>query len=88
MRDRLAQAHELRAFQWGLEQARTAWELAVKLDADLELCADLFAALERTFQRSPRLGIAGAHLSVIDPRSGLSRRERNPARDGAVALHG
>ncbi len=77
-RDRLAQAPELRAFQWGLSMIREPWDVAVKMDADLELCPDLFATLERILIEQSRLGIAGAHLSVLDPRTGVAVRERCP----------
>jgi biofilm PGA synthesis N-glycosyltransferase PgaC len=68
-RDRLAEAAELRSFQWGLSEVRGSWDVAVKMDADLE----------RAFLASPELGIAGARLSVIDPRSGVPVPERCPS---------
>jgi len=77
-RDRLAQAAELQAFQWGLTQVVEPWDVVVKMDADLALCPDLFRTLERTFLARPRLGIAGAQLSVIDARTGTAVRERCP----------
>ena len=76
-RDRLASAHELQAFQWAVSQAADGWDVAVKLDADLILNADLFEALERAFLDQPDLGIAGAYLSVIDGTTG-QRREPTP----------
>jgi biofilm PGA synthesis N-glycosyltransferase PgaC len=77
-RDRLALATELRSFQSALDGFGEDWELAVKLDADLELCPELFATLERVFLARPELGIAGAHLSVLDGRTGTLVRERCP----------
>ncbi len=77
-RDRLAEAAELRSFQWGLSKVRQEWDIAVKMDADLELAPDLFDTLERAFVNGPDLGIAGVYLSVIDPRSGAAVRERCP----------
>lgn len=77
-RDRLAAAAELRSFQWALSEVREPWDVAVKMDADLELAPDLFDTLERAFLESPALGIAGVYLSVIDPRTGERIRERCP----------
>jgi biofilm PGA synthesis N-glycosyltransferase PgaC len=76
-RDRLAQAPELRAFQGALAEIEEPWDVAVKMDADLELSPDLFATLERAFLANPDLGIAGAHLSVLDPVTGRAVRERS-----------
>jgi biofilm PGA synthesis N-glycosyltransferase PgaC len=76
VRDRLAAAAELRAFQRGLAEVQEQWDVAVKMDADLELAANLFGTLEHAFLETPELGIAGAQLSVIDPRSGKAVRER------------
>ncbi len=78
-RDRLARAAELRAFQWGLARVEQPWDIAVKMDADLELSPDLFGTIERAFLAAPELGIAGARLSVIDRRTGMRVRERCPA---------
>jgi biofilm PGA synthesis N-glycosyltransferase PgaC len=75
-RDRLANAPELQSFRWGLSEVEEPWDVAVKMDADLELVPDLFATLERAFLTTPDLGIAGSHLSVIDPRTGARVRER------------
>jgi biofilm PGA synthesis N-glycosyltransferase PgaC len=78
-RDRLADASELRSFGWGLSEVEQLWDVAAKMDADLELDPEVFATLERAFLESPDLGIAGAHLAVIDPSSGVRVRERCPA---------
>jgi glycosyltransferase involved in cell wall biosynthesis len=76
-RDRMVQAHELRAFEWAL--ARTPdWDVAAKLDADLQLSPDLFAEIERRFEANSRLGIAGAYLSALDVH-GRPQRQRCPA---------
>jgi glycosyltransferase involved in cell wall biosynthesis len=74
-RDRLAAAAELQAFCWGVEQLDIAWELVAKLDSDLRLSPQTFAELERRFEENPRLGVAGADLSVITA-SGHEVRER------------
>ncbi len=76
-RDRLAQAPELRAFHWGLEQVDEPFDLIGKIDGDLRLTADTLAHLERSFAAEPRLGLAGPHLSELDP-SGLAQRDVAP----------
>ena len=43
--DRLAQAAELTAFQWALEQLEEQCDVVAKLDADLELPTDFFARI-------------------------------------------
>lgn len=75
-RDRLALAAELRSFQAALRELAGDWDVAVKMDADLELCPDVFETVERAFLDSPRLGVAGVYLSVADPRTGERVRER------------
>lgn len=77
-RDRLAQAAELRAFQWGLEQIDVPWDVVVKMDADLQLSSDLFQTMERAFLGRPTLGIAGGYLAVVDERTGRLCREPCP----------
>jgi poly-beta-1,6-N-acetyl-D-glucosamine synthase len=74
--DRPADAPGLRSFRLGLSEVGGPWDVAVKMDADLELGPDLFAALERAFLTTPDLGIAGARLSVVDPDPGVRVRER------------
>lgn len=76
-RDRLARAAEHVAFSWAVGELDDRWDVVAKLDADLRLPADAFAALERTLQEDPHLGIVGAHLSVARP-DGALRRERCP----------
>jgi glycosyltransferase involved in cell wall biosynthesis len=74
-RDRMARAHEWRAFTWGLEQVSEHCDVVAKLDADLRLAPDLFAEMERRFVADPRLGIAGAYLE--EPLAdGRLRRQR------------
>jgi hypothetical protein len=75
--DRLSQAAELAAFTWAVEQLEEPWELVAKLDADLQLVPGLFDELERRFEQDPRLGIAGAYLSVPGP-DDTPQRERCP----------
>ena len=76
--DRLVDAPELVAFQWGLTQVPDEWDVAVKMDADLVLSSDVFSTLERAFLQRRDLGVAGTYLSVLDPASGELERERCP----------
>jgi biofilm PGA synthesis N-glycosyltransferase PgaC len=64
-RDRMIEAAELEAFQAGLAQVVEPWDVAAKLDADLDLPADFLAEIERRFDADPQLGMAGAYLSVM-----------------------
>jgi hypothetical protein len=77
-RDRLVAAQEFRAFEWGLGQADADWDVAAKLDADLQLPPDAFAAIEQALLADPRLGIAGTYVSQYDDR-GTPVRQRCPA---------
>ena len=64
-RDRLAQAAELSAFRWALEQlGNERHDVLAKLDADLELPPDFFARIMAAFESDHELGIAGSELSV------------------------
>lgn len=76
--DRLATAAELRAFQWGLERVDVAYDIVVKLDADLELAPRHFAEVEAILQADPALGVAGAYLSIRLP-DGSTAREQHPS---------
>jgi biofilm PGA synthesis N-glycosyltransferase PgaC len=76
--DRMARAHEWRAFTWGLAQLDGSWDVVAKLDADLRLVPDLLAELERRFVADERLGIAGAYVSQ-SLRDGRLVRQRCPA---------
>jgi biofilm PGA synthesis N-glycosyltransferase PgaC len=74
-RDRMARAHEWRAFAWGLRRLGDAWDVVAKLDADLWLAPDLLAEVERRFVAEPDLGIVGAflHERLPDGRMHLQR---------------
>lgn len=76
--DRLASAAELRAFQWGLRQLDVRFDIVAKLDSDLDLRHSHFAEIEARFRQDPRLGLAGAYLSIRLP-DGSTRREAHPA---------
>jgi poly-beta-1,6-N-acetyl-D-glucosamine synthase len=75
-RDRLAQAAELQAFEYGLARVTEPWDVVAKVDADLDLTPDFIAELERRLEADPLLGIAGAYLSVL--KDGHLRRQRCP----------
>lgn len=77
VRDRLAQAAELAAFSWGVEQLSPNWDVVVKLDADLQLTPTCVADVERALKNDVRLGITGPYLSVAGP-DGTQVRERCP----------
>jgi biofilm PGA synthesis N-glycosyltransferase PgaC len=74
-RDRMARAHEWRAFTWSVEQMSERSDVVAKLDADLRVAPDLLAEMERRFVADPRLGIAGAYL-VESLADGRLRRQR------------
>jgi poly-beta-1,6-N-acetyl-D-glucosamine synthase len=67
MRDRMLQAHEVQAFQWGLGQLDEEWDVVAKFDADIQLTNGALAELERRLQDDPSIGIAGFKLSRIEP---------------------
>ncbi len=75
--DRLGEAAELRAFQWGVEHLDPGWEVLAKLDADLELGPETVGEVEHAFEQDPKLGITGPFLSIRDGDKAI-RRERCP----------
>jgi biofilm PGA synthesis N-glycosyltransferase PgaC len=75
-RDRLAEAAELVAFTWAVDQLDIDWDVVCKLDADLELTSEFFANIEEQLHGDPRLGIAGAYLSIQTDAG--PKRERCP----------
>jgi hypothetical protein len=83
----MAEASELEAFDWGLAHVTESWDVAAKLDADLELPYDFFAEIEQRFEADPGLGMAGAYLSVL--RDDGRRRQRCPPQhvEGATSFY-
>jgi hypothetical protein len=75
-RDRLVNAPELEAFEFGVERVTDPWDVVAKVDADLELTPDFLAEIERRLEEDPRLGIAGSYLSLQG--NGRPRRHRCP----------
>jgi poly-beta-1,6-N-acetyl-D-glucosamine synthase len=86
-RDRMVKAAELEAFEWGVAHVTEPWDVAAKLDADLELTPGFLAEIERRFAADPRLGVAGAYLSVL--RYGAVSRQRCPPShvEGATSFY-
>ena len=86
--DRLAGAHELRAFAWALDALDEDWDVVAKLDADLRLPPGTLAAMEQRFMADPRLGIAGPRLlSTDDAGRDVSHRTRHEHVEGAVKFY-
>jgi poly-beta-1,6-N-acetyl-D-glucosamine synthase len=86
--DRMVRAHELRAFQWGVDRLEVAWAVVAKLDADVKLSPDALAAVERRFGADAALGIAGTYLAEIGA-DGRPARHRCPRDhvEGATAFY-
>ena len=86
--DRLAGAHELRAFTWGLDALGDDWDVVAKLDADLRLAPGTLADVEARFAADPRLGIAGPRLlSTDDAGNDVSHRTRPEHVEGAAKFY-
>jgi glycosyltransferase involved in cell wall biosynthesis len=78
-RDRLAQAHVLKAFHWAVAQLDVEWDVVAKMDGDLELAPAALETLEEAFDDDPTLGIAGLVLYERDP-NGVPVAEPIPPR--------
>ncbi len=76
--DRLAEADELKAFQWALERCGLAWDVVGKMDADLELTPATIETIERSLAADDNLGMAGVALSEVGP-DGVPVRLVSPA---------
>jgi biofilm PGA synthesis N-glycosyltransferase PgaC len=77
VRDRLADAPELRAFVAGVAVLADPWDVVAKIDGDLELSPTLFADVRAQFRANPDLGITGSYLCVVEA-DGTRRREQHP----------
>jgi biofilm PGA synthesis N-glycosyltransferase PgaC len=66
-RDRLAEANELKAFHWAVEQLDLRWDVIAKMDTDLDLAPATIETIEGAFLANPRLGMAGARLCELAP---------------------
>jgi poly-beta-1,6-N-acetyl-D-glucosamine synthase len=76
-KDRLATASVFHAFTWALDREGGDWTVAVKLDADLFLPPGHFETVLRLLAENPRVGIAGAYLSM-ETGQGETVREPHP----------
>jgi poly-beta-1,6-N-acetyl-D-glucosamine synthase len=86
--DRLADANEMRAFAWALEELDEPWDVAAKLDADLRLAPGTLASIESRFHEDPRLGVAGPPLrSIDDAGRDVSHRTRPEHVEGATKFY-
>jgi biofilm PGA synthesis N-glycosyltransferase PgaC len=77
-KDRLATAAELQAFQWAVAQVEDPYDVIAKLDGDLELTPRFFESVVAALEADPRLGIAGAALSLPHEDGGASREYSAP----------
>jgi len=77
-RDRLAQAAELKAFQWAVDRLEGGYDVVAKLDADLELHPSHLAEVCGALEREADLGIVGASLSVRTAGGALVREVQPP----------
>lgn len=78
-RDRLADAAEIRAFGWGLEQLEPGWDVVGKLDADMELTPGVLEAVELEFEANPRLGMTGPLIAEPGSDGRAERKSCGPA---------
>jgi poly-beta-1,6-N-acetyl-D-glucosamine synthase len=62
-RDRLAEANELKAFQWAVDQLDDDWDVIAKMDADLQLSDATIETIENAFASDAALGMAGVRLA-------------------------
>jgi len=86
--DRLAAAHELRAFTVGVAALTEPWDVVAKLDADLRLPPRALGGVEARFLADPRLGICGPRLRTIDAAGrDASHRTRPEHVEGAVKFY-
>jgi biofilm PGA synthesis N-glycosyltransferase PgaC len=87
-RDRLAEAGELKAFQWAVAQLDPNWDLVAKMDADLRLSPATLETIERAFGSDPCLGMAGARLSETGPDGRMVRLVSRPEHvEGATKFY-
>ncbi len=76
--DRLARAAEYVAFQWALDRVEEKWDVAAKLDADLELTPRTIETIVTELERRPELGLAGSYLSEVGGDGSLGRLKIRP----------
>jgi poly-beta-1,6-N-acetyl-D-glucosamine synthase len=76
--DRLAEAAELKSFDWAVRRLDEPWDVLAKLDADLELNPRHFECLVDALRNEPDLGIVGAYLSDVGEDGAAARRPAPP----------
>ena len=88
-RDRLATAHELKAFQAAVsEVVGDGFDVVAKMDADLDLSPRAIETVEQGFLSDPTLGMAGLRLSERDQDGTLKRMLSKPEHvEGATKFY-
>ena len=88
-RDRLATAHELKAFQAAVsEVVGDGFDVVAKMDADLDLSPRAIETVEQGFLLDPTLGMAGLRLSERDQDGTLKRMPSKPEHvEGATKFY-
>jgi poly-beta-1,6-N-acetyl-D-glucosamine synthase len=76
--DRLSRAAVYEAFKWALAQVDEDWDVAAKLDADLELTPRTLETIVGELERQPELGLAGTYLSEVGGDGVLGRLKIRP----------
>jgi poly-beta-1,6-N-acetyl-D-glucosamine synthase len=76
--DRLAHAAEYVAFQWALDRVDVEWDVAAKLDADIELTPRTIETIAAELESQPDLGLAGSYLSEVGGDGTLGRLKIRP----------
>lgn len=76
--DRLSRAAVLVAFKWALAQVDEQWDVAAKLDADLQLTPRTIETIAEQLARRPDLGLAGTYLSEVGGDGVLGRLRIRP----------
>ncbi len=76
--DRLARAEVYVAFKWALAQVDEDWDVAAKLDTDLELTPRTIETIASELDRRPELGLAGTYLSEVGGDGVLGRLKIRP----------
>ena len=68
------------------ERVDLPWDVAGKLDADLQLTPRTLEMIVDAFEADPHLGIAGAYLSERGPDTQLARLRSRPLRIGQLGV--
>lgn len=76
--DRLSRAAVYVAFRWALAQVDEQWDVAAKLDTDLQLTPRTIETIADQLARRPELGLAGTYLSEVGGDGVLGRLKIRP----------